>query len=68
MVTKGRFQSMENTSYAPPYARFSVTDTEETTLGTRFICTTDTEEKADQVANALNFNAKPSDYGYKLVK
>lgn len=67
MVTKGRFQTTKNEQARWPFAKFSVTDTEMKTLGTRFICTTDDEIKADQVANALNFNANPRAYGYKLV-
>lgn len=66
MVTKGRYQTIKNvTTY--PGARFSIVDTEGRTLGDRFIATTDTEAKADHVASAMNFNYRPSDYGFKWV-
>jgi hypothetical protein len=67
MVTKGRYQTAENEQERWPFAKFSVNDTEGKTLGERFICATDSEKKADQIAGALNFNYKPSEYGYKLV-
>ena len=65
-TTKGRYQTKQNQSTHPP-TRFSVIDTTGKTLGERSVCFTDTEKKADQVASALNFNHKPSEYGYKLV-
>lgn len=48
-----RYQVVKNKSTHPP-TRFSVVDTEGTTLGERYICATDTEQKANQVASALN--------------
>jgi hypothetical protein len=66
VVTKGRYQTKRNETIVP-YAKFTVVDTTGTTLGARFICATDTEKRADLVASALNFNHKPSDYGYELT-
>lgn len=66
MTTKGRYQTNKNKSTHPP-TRFSINDTHGKTLGERFVCCTDTEQKADMIAHALNFNYKPSEYGYKLV-
>lgn len=67
MPAKNRYQTVKNmSSYS--LTRFSVIDTEGTTLGERHVCTTDTEQKANQVSSALNFNNRPSEYGYKLVR
>ena len=67
MTSKGRYQTKLNKQTSWPFAKFSVIDTTGKTLGERSVCFTDTEQKADQVASALNFNYKPSEYGYKLV-
>lgn len=64
-VTKGRFQTHENKN---EFFKWSVVDTEGKTLGERFMCGTREEIDATRIANALNFNFKPSDYGYKLVE
>jgi len=52
-VEEGRFQVKRTKSTYPP-AKFAVIDTTGKTLGERFVCTTDTIEKADIVASALN--------------
>lgn len=64
MVTKGRYQTHENKN---KFFSWSVVDTEGKTLGERHMCACKEEDKATHIANALNFNLKPSEYGYRLV-
>lgn len=49
-----RFQTKASKNPSAPYGKFSVINTNGETLGERFVCATDTEEKADLVASALN--------------
>lgn len=65
MVTKGRYQTVHDKK-TPSMWKFWVKDTE-AAPSAWVICTTHTEQLADRVADAMNFNNKPSEYGYKLV-
>ena len=63
-TTKGKYQTHENKN---DFFKWSVIDTDGKTLGERHMCACREEDKATQIANALNFNHKPGDYGYDLV-
>lgn len=62
-ITKGRYQTLENKN---EFFKWSVIDTEGKTLGERFMCACREEIDATHIANALNFNYKPSDYGFRF--
>lgn len=65
-TTKGRYQTSRNANTKSIW-EWWVRDTEAIHPVDKIVCTAHTEMKADQVAAAMNFNNKPSDYGYILM-
>jgi hypothetical protein len=66
MVTKGRYQTVKNANDKSMW-KFFIRDTDTEGNSSNVVCVAADEQKADHVASALNFNNKPSEYGYKLV-